>query len=87
MHIKSNVFYKKSTDSYDEFTRYGKDIVLADDGTVATEALVLMLVSFQGQWKYAVGYTFIDKIDGNDLHCFLSRALGLCIASNIKVKT
>ena len=64
MHIKSNVFYNKSTGSYDGFTSYGKDIILADDGTAATEALVLMLVSFRGEGSTRLLMLLLIKLMG-----------------------
>ena len=32
------------------------------------EALVFMLVSFQGHWKHPVGYVLVDKVNAYDLN-------------------
>ena len=67
---------------------YGKDIIVTDaEDTVAKEALVLMLVSHRGRWKYIVGYVLITKIDGETLHSLLSRTLDLSIIHKLKVRS
>ena len=50
------------------------------------EALVFMLVSFRGHWKYSVGYILDNTVNTEDLHCLLSRLLDLCAMDEIKVK-
>ena len=55
MSIKSNVFYNKHIGHYEGCVDLGKDIVVSDEDLIAKEALVLMLVSYRGQWKYPVG--------------------------------
>ena len=86
MSIKQSVYYNKATGSYDGYVNFGEGIVVPDDNIVAKEALVFMLVSFKGQWKYPVGYILDDKIDGKNLHCLLSRLLDLCLLHNLKVR-
>ena len=79
MSIKSNIFYNKSTGSYEGFVSYGSDIVAFGEETVATESLVFMLVGMRSSWKYPIGYVLIDKITSNNLDvCLISKALRLC---------
>ena len=87
MSIKENIFYNRSTGKYDGYIDYGKDIVIEDEDVVAKEALVLMLVSHRGQWKYPVGYVLIDQIKADVLNSLISRTLDLCISHNLMVRT
>ena len=80
MSIKSSVFYNKHTGHYEGYTDLGKDIV-SDEDEIAKEALVFMLVSYRGQWKYPV------KINAAMLHRLLSQALDLCKSNNLDVRT
>ena len=75
MSIMSGVMYRKSTGTFEGFINYGSDIVSFDEDTVATEALVFMLVGLRSLWKFPVGFVLTDKIDGHDLHCLLSQCL------------
>ena len=68
------------------YVNYGDGIVVPDEDAVAKEALVFMLVSFRGHWKYTVGYILDDTVNAEDLHCLLSRLLDLCARNAIKVK-
>ena len=87
MSIKENIFYSKFTGNYEGYINYGKDIVVADENVVAKEALVLMLVSHRGHWKYPVGYVLIDQIKADVLHSLLSRTLDLCILHDLLVRS
>jgi hypothetical protein len=56
----------------------GEDIVAeGQEDTPAKEALVFMLVSLRGHWKYPVGYALIDGINATTLKALLSRAFRL----------
>ncbi len=68
------------------YVDYGEGIAVPDPDIVATEALVFMLVSFRGGWKYPVGYVLCNKISAKDLHCLLKRSLDICIEANLKVR-
>ena len=72
MSIKENIFYSKFTGKYEGYINYGKDIVVADENVVAKEALVLMLVSHRGHWKYPVGYVLTDQIKADHLELLFS---------------
>ena len=86
MSIKSSVYYNLSTGDYNGYVNYGDGIVVLDEDVVAKEALVFMVVSFRGHWKYPVGYVLDDKVNADDLNCLLSRILTLCAENNIKVR-
>ena len=85
MTIRSNVFYKKLTGSFDGFVSYGENVVTCDENKVATE--VFMLVNLRASWKYPIGYVLIDKTNSDDLYCLVSRALDLCIKYDLNVRT
>ena len=87
MSIKSNVFYNKSTGSYEGFISYGTDIIAFNEDTVATEALLFMLVGMRSNWKYPIGYVLIEKISSENLTCLVSKALRLSNERNIKVRS
>ena len=87
MTIRSNVFYNKSIGSFEGFVSFGENLLVCDEEKVATEALVFMLVSMLGSWKYPIGYVLIDKINSDNLHCLVSRALDLCISHDLNVRT
>ena len=87
MSIKSNIFYNKSTGSYEGFVSYGSDIVAFDEETVATESLVFMLVGMRSSWKYPIDYVLIDKITSNNLVCLISKALRLCYEKGTYVRS
>ena len=86
MSIMSSVVYNNSTGNYDGYVNYGPGIVVPDEDIVAKEALVFMLVSFRGHWKYPVGYVLDDKINAKDLNCLLSRIIDLCAMNDIKIR-
>ena len=81
MSIKYSVVYNKHTRHYEGYIDLGKDIV-SDEDEIAKEALVFMLVSYRGQWKYPVGHVLINKINAATLHHLLSQALDLCKSNN-----
>lgn len=44
------------------FCDLGNELDLEGTETLATEALVFMLVSLNGKWKLPIGYFFLNKI-------------------------
>lgn len=44
------------------FCEYGNGVSVEAAETEATEALVFMLISLRGTWKWPVGYFFVNKI-------------------------
>ena len=87
MSIKKNIFYNRSTGKYDGYIDYGKDVIVEDEDVVAKEALVIMLVSHRGQWKYPVGYVLIDEIKADALNSLIARILDLCVSHDLIVRT
>ena len=85
MSIKSSTIYNKTTGSFEGFVDFGCDIISDDENSVATEALVFMLVSLRKNWKYPIGYVLINKIDATNLHSLLSQALQYSVENNLKV--
>ena len=80
-------YKKKCAWTWSRFTSFSEDILACDQDRIATEALVFMLVSMRGSWKYPIGYVLIDKISADNLHCLVSRALELCVYHGFKVRT
>ena len=66
---------------------YGDGIVVPDEDIVATEAMVLMLVSFKGHWKCPIGYVLDDKLNSSDSHSLLCQALDMCSTNKIQVRS
>ena len=88
MRIRSDIIYNHSVGTFDGFVDFGDDIIVNDDqdDTPAKDALVFMLVSLRGNWKYPVGYVLIDGINAPTLHSLLRRALDLCAEYEIDVQ-
>ena len=72
MSIKASTVFKKGKGSFEGFIDYGENIIVDDENKIATEALVFMLFSLNGNWKYPIGYIFCDKINAENLKCLLS---------------
>ena len=73
MRLASDITYNTSIGTFDGFVHFGDGITIVDDqdDTPAKDALVFMLVSLRGNWKYLVGYVLIDGIDATTLHALL----------------
>lgn len=87
MAIKNNILYDKSTGKYVGFTDYGKDLVINEPDTPATEALVFMLVGLCGHWKTPIGYVLCNKIKTVNLTSFIKLILNATFTHNIHVKS
>ena len=85
MGLHTEIFYHKIYGSYEGFVTLGQGIGEEED-TPAKNALVLMVKSLRGRWKYPIGYVLIDGIKAEDLHAFLSRALDMCFDHDIDVQ-
>jgi hypothetical protein len=87
MGIAEFVYFCRTTGAFKGFVDFGKDILIDPDQleTKAKNALVFMLVSLRGNWKYPVGYAFIDGIDAPTLHALLCRAMDLCFSHELDV--
>ena len=89
MSIKSSVYKNNSinsTGNYDGCVSYAEGIVVPNESFVAKKPLDFMLVSFQVHWKYPVRYVLNEKVNTDDLNCFLSWILDLCAGNNINVR-
>ncbi|EFN61310.1 THAP domain-containing protein 9, partial [Camponotus floridanus] len=62
MAIRKQVMWNKQCQKYIGYCNYDNELHLEGSNTVATEALVFMLVGINGKWKWPIGYFFIDKI-------------------------
>ena len=72
---------------YEGFVNYGEGIVGFDEDSIATEALVLMLVGLRGHWKCPVGYFLENGLNATNLHALNRNALKLAFDHKLTVHT
>ena len=87
MAIKNSITYDKSSGHYIGFCDFGKDIIVCEPDTPATEALVFMLVSLQGHWKTPIGYVLSNKVKASDLTSFIENILNLALTYELYIKS
>ena len=61
MSIRKQTLYDAHQDKYAGFVNYG-DIPTNDPETIATEAVVFLLVGARSHWKCPIGYFLVDKM-------------------------
>ena len=86
MSIHELLKYNQSMGKWDGYVNFGEGIAVPDPDVLAKDALVFLLVSFKGGWKYPVGYVLCDKISGKDLNTLLKKSLDFCVEANLKVR-
>ena len=86
MSIHELLKYNQSMGKWDGYVNFGEGIAVPDPDVLAKDALVFLLVSFKGGWKYPVGYVLCDKISAKDLNTLLKKSLDFCIEANLKVR-
>ena len=76
------------TGRYIGFVELGEGICINEDDeeTVATEALIFMLVSLRFHWKYPIGYVFIDKLTADQQKSLVTNAMELSEEHGLHVK-
>lgn len=85
MSIKKQSLWEQWQTEFNGQCDYGNGYTLEDTEGYATSALVFMLVSLSGKWKWPVGYFFINSITAS-MQCELVKsALTLCQQHGIKV--
>jgi len=64
MAIRKDLVWDPSRDRYIGHIDYGGDVeTLAEDTSLASNLLVLMIVGISGDWKCPIGYMFTDRAD------------------------
>ena len=88
MHIKSRSFYIKNKGCYEGFVDFGQDLdIQTENDTMATEALVFLLVGMKARWKYPCGYFLINKIDASIQSRLVEIALDLGFENGLNIHT
>jgi len=71
MAIKKQIVWDKKLDKFVGFSDYGNE---EGNNTPATEVLIFMFVSLDGEWKCPVGYFFQNKINSSTQAKFIKTA-------------
>jgi len=58
MAIRQQILWDEKNNKFVGYSDYGNDINLERNETLAKEALVFMLVSYNGKWKWPIAYFF-----------------------------
>lgn len=85
MAIRKQVIWDSTLAKFVGLCEYGNGVSIEPVETEATEALVFMLVSLRGTWKWPVGYFFINKITTSILAELVKTALILSQQSGIRI--
>lgn len=86
MSIRSELTYDKKMDKFWGYVDYG-GIVNNDSEILATEVLVIMIVSYTRKFKCPIGYFFINKISANIQAQLILTTLRLLADANITVRS
>ena len=84
MAIRKQVLWNSSKQKYVGYCDYGCDFSLEASDTVATEALVFMLVGLNHKWKWPIGYFFIAKVTATIQAELIKSALTLASDAGLK---
>jgi len=76
MSIHKDTVWDNNTHQFMGFVDFGVGQLTGDE-PLATNALVCMLAGLTGGWKCSIGYIFTDKVDGQQMKSFVSRAFHL----------
>lgn len=87
MAIHKQVIWDKQCQRYIGYCNYGNELYLEGNDTVATEALVFMLVGINGKWKWPIGYFLIDKIKAIVQAELIKIALTLANDAGVRVRS
>ena len=87
MAIKNSITYDKSSGHYIGFCDFGKDIIVCEPDTPATEALVFMLVGLRGHWKTPIGYVLSNKVKASDLTSSIENILNSTLTYELYIKS
>lgn len=86
MSLKKEIISEKNTQNVWDYVDFGANIPNSDSQEIATEVLVLMVVGVNMNFKFPVGYFFINKLTGPEKDNIVKQALHyLNISPNFKI--
>jgi len=87
MAIRQQILWDEKNNKFVGYSDYGNDINLERNETLAKEALVFMLVSYNGKWKWPIAYFFKNSISSKILAELINTALILTAEVGIRVRS
>ena len=84
MSIRKQTIWDPKQDQYSGFVNYGA-IPVEDPDTLATEALVFLLVGMRSHWKCPIGYFLCDKMTADVQAKLVTMALELAADKGLRV--
>lgn len=85
MAIKQQITWSEEKHKYIGFCDYGNAVSIENDDVEAREALVFLLVSLKGAWKWPIAYFLVNKTSSTMLCQLIKNALILCCKYNLRV--
>ena len=85
MSIRKQTLWDAEKDRYSGFVDLGDEIHNDKSATLASEALVFLLVGTRSHWKCPIGYFLGDKISAKDQAKLVSKLLEMAAKAGIKV--
>lgn len=86
MAICKQLLWDAQQHKYVSFCDYGNNVNIEHKDMECTEALVFMLVSLKGAWKWPIAYFFKHSMTANTLAELIKTALILTAQSGLKVR-
>lgn len=84
MAIRKKIIYDNSTDRFLGYCDFGSFLAESNE-TPATEALVFMLTSLNGKWKWPIGYFLQAKSTASVQAGLIKTAIAMAYKSGLKV--
>lgn len=85
MSIRKQILWDSKNEKFIGYCDFGNGLQLENPDTPATEALVFMLVSLNGKWKWPVGYFFQTKTSANVQAELIRMAINLSTNHGLRV--
>lgn len=85
MSIRKQILWDSKNEKFIGYCDFGNDLQLQNVDTPATEALVFMLVSINGKWKWPIGYFLQTKSSANIQAELMRTAINLSIKYGLRV--
>lgn len=83
MAIRQQIIWSKEEHKYVGFCDYGNSVTLENIDVEAKEALVFLLVSIKGAWKWPVAYFLVNKVISTVLCELIKSTFNLCHQYNL----
>lgn len=84
MAIRQQILWNEQQQRYVGFCDYGNNINIENNDMESTEALVFMLVSLKGVWKWPIAYFLKRSLSATTLAELIQTALTYC---KIRIKS